>query len=187
MKELAIFCRWVASLTFALPALCCGAAANAEGKSASGTAGAPLMVGEAVAGVLGYARWPVVPAPLRVCVLGSSVHASMLSVYLLATFAGRDFELRVLDESAAVLAGCSALYVGTYSAAAWRQLTPQLTGLPLLTLCERSDACSNAGMFSLDIDSAGTTRFEVNLDAVARGRVRVHPQVLRLGQHEGPR
>lgn len=132
--------------------------------------------------MLGYASWPVVPTPMRLCVLGRSRHSDSLASHLATVYAGRDFELRVLDEASPRLDGCSALYVGAYDPQAWRALSPQLRDLPVLSICERSEGCATSGMFSLDIRADGATRFEVNLDAVARSRVRVRPQVLLLGK-----
>ena len=63
------------------------------------------------------------------------------------------------------------------------ELLPPLTGRAVLTVCERSPSCTAGGMVRLDIGpNGGPVRFEVNLDAVARSVVRIHPQVLRLGR-----
>ena len=182
VKELAIFSRRVATLTVAILCLPWLPPARAAADAASAPPRASLSVGEAVAGMLGYARWPEAPTPLRLCLLGGIDNLTPLTTHLTSAYTGYDFELRVLGDAAPQLAGCSALYVGTYDAAGWRHLAPHLSAQAVLTICERSDACSNVGMFSLEIAPDGSTRFEVNLDAVARSRVRVHPQVLRLGQ-----
>ncbi|MFG5408722.1 YfiR family protein [Piscinibacter sakaiensis] len=56
-----------------------------------------------------------------------------------------------------------------------------LAGRPVLTIGWTHAFCRDGGMFCLE-QGAGRTRFEVNLDAVERGRLRVHPQVLRLAR-----
>lgn len=137
----------------------------------------PLSVAEAVAGIVDYTRWPEPQVPLHLCFVGASEHRVAIAARLGAVAVASD-----LDESDPRLTDCGALYVGAYGAAAWRTLAPRLADIALLTLCERSEPCANAGMFALDIGVDGAVRFEVNLDAVGRSRVRIHPQVLMLGR-----
>lgn len=154
----------------------------------AGTAGAQppgggLDLRETVAGVLAYTRWPQQqPHPLRLCILGESPHAERLLDEGLPDI-GQPLVLRRLAHEHGLAAHCDALYLGSQALPPWRQLQPELAGQPVLTLCERSEACTAGGMVRLDVDAAGRqVRFEVNLDAVARGTVRIHPQVLRLGR-----
>ena len=58
----------------------------------------------------------------------------------------------------------------------------QLTGRPVLTMGEGAEFCSSGGLFCLVPRPAGHgLRVEVNLDAVARSGLHVHPQVLKIG------
>lgn len=144
---------------------------------------AGLGLRETVAGVLAYTRWPASPDPLRLCFLGQSPHADRLQQQGIALSSRAAVLLVRPDPDQPIPAQCDALYIGALDAAQWPALTESLAGQPVLTLCERSTPCLAGGMVRLDIDAAGDhVRFEVNLDAVARGSVRIHPQVLRLGR-----
>ncbi|WP_326541341.1 YfiR family protein [Pseudorhodoferax sp.] len=147
--------------------------------------GEGLDLRETLAGVLAYTRWPVPPDPLRLCFAGTSPHAERLQQQGFSWSGSPPVLLRKLEPGVPVATQCDALYLGALGAAQWQQLTDELDGQPVLTLCERSTPCLASGMVRMDIDAAGRqVRFEINLDAVARGTVRIHPQVLRLG-HRG--
>lgn len=145
--------------------------------------GTGLDLRETLAGVLAYTRWPVAPQRLRLCVAGQSPHADWLLQQGPSWPGLPPLELHRLEPGQPVAEHCDALYVGMLDAAQWLQLTNGLSGQPVLTLCERSTPCTAGGMVRLDIDAdSRRTRFEINMDAVARGTVRIHPQVLRLGR-----
>lgn len=147
--------------------------------------GEGLDLRETLAGVLAYTRWPSPPDPLRLCFTGTSAHAERLQQQGFSWSGRPPVLLRQLEPGRPVAAQCDALYVGAVDAPQWQQLADELAGQPVLTLCERSTRCLAGGMVRLDIDAADRhVRFEINLDAVARGTVRIHPQVLRLG-HRG--
>lgn len=145
-----------------------------------------LDLRETVTRVLAYTRWPVPPDPLRVCFVGASPHAERLQQQGIA-WPGGPVLLRRLEAGQAVATQCDVLYIGALETPQWQQLAQELDGQPVLTLCERSTPCLASGMVRLDIEPAGhAVRFEINLDALARGKVRIHPQVLRLGQERKP-
>ena len=145
-----------------------------------------LDLRETVTRVLAYTRWPVPPDPLRVCFTGASPHAERLQQQGI-TWPGGPVLLRRPEADQAIAAQCDVLYIGALETAQWQQLAQELQGQPVLTLCERSTPCLANGMVRLDIEPAGqSVRFEINLDALARGKVRIHPQVLRLGQERKP-
>ncbi len=145
-----------------------------------------LDLRDTVARVLAYARWPVAPNPLRVCFIGASPHAERLQQQGISWPGGPVLLLRP-DAARPLAAQCDALYVGALDQSRWQTLAQELVDQPVLTLCERSTPCVAGGMVRLDIDPAGlAVRFEINLDALARGKVRIHPQVLRLGQERRP-
>lgn len=151
------------------------------GRSRGAEAG--LDVRETLIGILAYTRWPVEPKPLRLCVLGQSQQTAWLLHEGLTRPGYPPVQASRLDPDADLASRCDALYVGQLAAEAWRELLPRLTGRAVLTVCERSDPCTAGGMIRLDIDAKGDqVRFEVNLDAVARSIVRIHPQLLRLGR-----
>lgn len=166
---------------FALAAFMLPALASPDALARAG-----LGLRETVAGVLAYTRWPVTPDPLRLCFVGDSLHADRLQRQGIA-LSGRPPVLLLHPEPDQPLAAqCDAVYIGALDAAEWPALTQSLAAQPVLTLCERSTPCVAGGMVRLDIDATGEhVRFEINLDAVTRGGVRIHPQVLRLGRR-GP-
>jgi hypothetical protein len=144
---------------------------------------AALDVRETLMGIIAYTRWPVEPQPLRLCVLGQGPQTVWLLQEALERPGHPPVQTRRPDPDTQIASHCDVLYVGDLPAEAWRELLPPLTGRAVLTVCERSPACTAGGMVRLDIGAkAGPVRFEVNLDAVARSVVRIHPQVLRLGR-----
>ncbi|HVR48843.1 MAG TPA: YfiR family protein [Pseudorhodoferax sp.] len=160
----------------ALLAACLALPAGSQGDTG-------LDLRETLAGVLAYTRWPVTPQRLRLCVAGHSPHAERLLQQGLSWPGLPPLDLRRVEPGQAIAEQCDALYVGLLDAPQWLQLTSGLTGQPVLTLCERSTPCTAGGMVRLDIDAdSQRVRFEINMDAVARGTVRIHPQVLRLGR-----
>jgi hypothetical protein len=144
---------------------------------------AGLDVRETLMGIIAYTRWPVEPQPLRLCVLGQGPQTAWLLQEGLERPGYPTVQTRRPEPDAHIASHCDALYVGELPEQAWRELLPPLTGRAVLTVCERSPSCTAGGMVRLDIGAKGApVRFEVNLDAVARSVVRIHPQVLRLGR-----
>ena len=142
-----------------------------------------LALEQALVGIFGYTRWPTPPPTLRLCVVGSSPHATRLLQRGMPRLADMPpITVRGLEPGAAVAEECDAVYVGQLEDSAWRRMLPALQGRPVLTICERSPVCAAGGMLCLDIDHNGHVQFEINLDSVARSTVRVHPQVLQLGR-----
>lgn len=167
------------ALQHAVVALCAGAGlACAAPLLPMGRLGMP----DTLVGILSYARWPHESAPLRLCVVGRSVHAERFLKEGLEGLAQRPIVAQRLALEVEAATQCDALYLGHLDDAAWRRLLPPLAGQAVLTVCERSSACAAGGMVSLDISDTNNVQFEVNLDAVARGGVRLNPQVLRLGR-----
>lgn len=149
---------------------------------------AGLDLRETLAGILAYTRWPVEPDPLRLCVMGQSPHADNLLQHGLTLTAARPVVVRRPLPDTAVTGQCDAVYVATLDASSWQTLLSDLAGRPVLTVCERSELCTAGGMVRLHIDPPEhQVRFEVNLDAVARSTVRIHPLVLKLGRRSAPR
>jgi hypothetical protein len=137
---------------------------------------------ETVRGILGYARWPTEPNPIRVCVLGNNLPATKLLASGMADLGERKLTVLQPDTEVGLAQRCDALFVAANSPLPWRKVFEQVNGQPVLTLCERSPACVTGSMFNLDISPQDHVQFEVDIDAVARSGVRVNPQVLRLGR-----
>lgn len=164
-------------LLLALGLLCGPACAWAQ------TTGAGLDLRETLLGIMAYTRWPVAPQPVRLCVMGSGAHAEGLLREGLTRAGPLSVVVLTPWPQTSIATQCDALYVGTLDAIPWSHLRPQLAGHAVLTMCEQSDACAAAGMVRLHIaPPLRQVRFEVNLDAVARSTLRIHPQVLKLGR-----
>lgn len=137
-----------------------------------------------VHGILGYARWPEAREHLQLCVVGPTQYADVL----LASQAAEDQRpvttQRLLIDAAELESLCDAVYMGILDKAQRQQLLARMTGKPILSISESGAACSDGSLFCLRIADESVS-FAVNLDAVARSGIRVHPQVLRLGNRGG--
>lgn len=138
-------------------------------------------VRQAVEGILAYSRWPQPREQIALCITGPTQYADRL----LAGVARDDripvTSRRLLLESTELEATCDALYIGILDSESRQRLLERLTGKPILTISESADACSDGSLFCLDIESTRVS-FAVNLDAVSRSGLRIHPQVLKLGR-----
>jgi hypothetical protein len=140
---------------------------------------------DTVLGILRYARWPQDPPTVRLCLLDDSPRADALEGTWTAGPAERGVQARRLRPGEAPAAHCDALYIGAPVDVRWRDVRAGLRDAAVLTIGEQPLACSVGIMFCLGAADERGLRFEVNLDAVVRSGVKVHPQVLRLGQRSG--
>jgi hypothetical protein len=139
-------------------------------------------VGNTLVGIISYARWPGDPGTIRLCLVGPTAHVDEIASAIEQSTLKRPLQLVRRTAEQVTPEGCEAVYIGNIGDAAWRKLSARITSHPVLTISERGDACVQGSMFCLDMKPGGSTRFEVNLDSIARSGVRVHPQVLRLGR-----
>lgn len=141
-----------------------------------------MAVSQILNGILSYARWPagaLEADTLRLCVIGATRHAEFLG-YHSAVIDGR--RIVVERKLPAELPGtCNALYTGTLDNLERDTLVRNVVGKPVLVISERVESCSVASMFCLTAMDKRVT-FEINLDAVARGGIRIHPSVLKLAR-----
>ncbi len=139
-------------------------------------------VAELILGIIHFTRWPDDQNELQLCILGQTDHADLLSNNQLAV--GKFVvDGRVVEESEVFqqLNSCQVFFFGKMSLDNTHQLYTQLYSNPVLTIDEMNDACRVGGMFCLHYYD-NKLGFKVNLDAIGRSQVRVHPGVLRLGQ-----
>lgn len=159
--------------------------------SPTGSSALRLTVVDAVLGILAHTRWPQrrpspsAPQqplqPLQLCVNERSSSVLELRSLHESVPSGRLAPVRLVDLADALPIDCDAVYLGAGPAAA--EPLAQLTGRPVLTIGEGAEFCSSGGLFCLVPRPGGTgLRVEVNLDAVARSGLHVHPQVLKIGQ-----
>jgi hypothetical protein len=140
-------------------------------------------VTQVVLGILSYARWPVEPAQLRLCVVGPTEYTDNL-VKGSTQATGRPVTVRrLLADNPAIVSECDAVYIGKLTADERSRLFASLIGQPVLSISESSDQCTVGSLFCLRV-SDDQVSFEVNLDSVARSGVRIHPSVLQLSRRK---
>jgi hypothetical protein len=140
-------------------------------------------VTQVVLGILSYARWPVEPAQLRLCVVGPTEYTDDL-VKGSTQATGRPVTVtRLLADNPAIASECDAVYIGKLTADERSRLFTSLIARPVLSISEGSDQCTVGSLFCLRV-SDNQVSFEVNLDSVARSGVRIHPSVLQLSRRK---
>ncbi|WPN75447.1 YfiR family protein [Pseudomonas germanica] len=140
-------------------------------------------VTQVVLGILSYARWPVEPAQLRLCIVGPTEYTDDL-VKGTTQATGRPVTVRrLLADNPAIISECDAVYIGKLTTDERARLFSSLIGHPVLSISEGGDQCTVGSLFCLRIGDEQVS-FEVNLDSVARSGVRIHPSVLQLSRRK---
>lgn len=142
-------------------------------------------VTQVVLGILSYARWPVEPAQLRLCIIGPTQYTDDL-VKGTTQATGRPVVVqRLLADHPDIVNACDAVYIGKLTADERGRLFASLIGHPVLSISEGGDQCTVGSLFCLRV-ADDQVSFEVNLDSVARSGVRIHPSVLQLSRRRAP-
>ena len=146
-----------------------------------GSSALRLTVEDAVLGILAHTRWPQRrPQALQLCIHERGSHAPDLRSLHESLPPGRLQPVRVVDVAAPLPLDCDAVYLGAGPVAV--EPLAQLSGRPVLTIGEGAEFCSSGALFCLLPRPGGLgLRVEVNLDAVARSGLHVHPQALKIG------
>lgn len=140
-------------------------------------------VTQVVLGILSYARWPVEPAQLRLCIVGPTEYTDDL-VKGTTQATGRPVAVRrLLADNPAIVSECDAVYIGKLTTDERSRLFTSLIGHPVLSISEGGDQCTVGSLFCLRVGDQQVS-FEVNLDSVARSGVRIHPSVLQLSRRK---
>ncbi|BCZ83167.1 hypothetical protein PTKU64_68420 [Paraburkholderia terrae] len=137
-------------------------------------------VRQAVLGIVSFTRWPTPPTRLRMCVTGRPDYAHGLVDTLQVGSTPLDVQ-RIGFGDPAIGTRCDVVYFGNLSDDEREQIRAAVVGHPVLTISEHNPSCAVGSMFCLNVDGERVT-FEINLDAVARSGVRVHPNVLKLAR-----
>lgn len=138
-------------------------------------------VTQVVLGILSYARWPVEPGQLRLCLVGPTEYADDL-VKGTTQHSGRPVLVRrLLADDPRISNECDAVYLGQLSADERSRVFSAINGHPVLSISEANDPCTVGSVFCLRV-SDRQVAFDVNLDSVARSGVRIHPSVLQLSR-----
>lgn len=142
-------------------------------------------VTQVVLGILSYARWPVEPAQLRLCIVGPTQYTDDL-VKGTTQATGRPVVVqRLLADHPDIANACDAVYIGQLASDERSRLFASLIGHPVLSISEGGDQCTVGSLFCLRVADEQVS-FEVNLDSVARSGVRIHPSVLQLSRRRAP-
>ena len=142
-------------------------------------------VTQVVLGILSYARWPVEPTQLRLCIVGPTQYTDDL-VKGTTQATGRPVLVqRLLADNPDIVNACDAVYIGELNADERSRLFASLMGHPVLSISEGGDQCTVGSLFCLRVGDEQVS-FEVNLDSVARSGVRIHPSVLQLSRRLAP-
>ncbi|SNS73559.1 YfiR family protein [Sphingopyxis indica] len=138
-------------------------------------------VNRMVGGIISYVGWPGRRAgdSLTLCQVGTPRLASSLAPDIPGD---RPLSLRKTSAGAVIAnGGCDILYLGRLSSADRMRLVQWVRARPVLTITDDDPACLYGAMFCLAHREAGLS-FSVNLDAIARGPLRVDPRVLQIGR-----
>ncbi|MCA8252380.1 YfiR family protein [Burkholderia sp. AU31624] len=140
-------------------------------------------VRQVVLGIVSFTRWPTTPVRLHLCVTGRPDYARGLTDTLQAGSTLLDVQRVRFDDPALGMA-CDIVYLGNLGADERARVRAAVAGHPVLTISEHDPSCTAGGMFCLNVDGERVS-FDINLDAVARSGVRVHPNVLNLARRPG--
>lgn len=142
-------------------------------------------VTQVVLGILSYARWPVEPAQLRLCIVGPTQYTDDLIKGTTQATGRPVLVQRLLADHPDIVNACNAVYIGKLSGDERNKLFASLIGHPVLSISEGGDQCTVGSLFCLRVGDEQVS-FEVNLDSVARSGVRIHPSVLQLSRRRAP-
>lgn len=138
-------------------------------------------VTQVVLGILSYARWPIEPAQMQLCVVGPTEYTDDL-LQGATQSSGRQVQVRrMLVSNPAIARECNAVYLGKLSTTERSDVFDSLNGHAILSISEYGNQCTVGSLFCLRVTDDQVS-FEVNLDSVARSGVRIHPNVLQLSR-----
>jgi len=151
--------------------------------SAAPDARRPAEVAQVLFGIISYVRWPVARPEVRVCMVGAPHYGSAI-VDKPASSLGQRIRVKAQPVAGAVNE-CDVVYMGSQPDSERDQLLAQIIGKPILSVSEPGSACPVGTMFCLRLTEA-QIGFDVNLDAIARSGLRVHPNALQIARRKGP-
>ncbi|MGK5033269.1 YfiR family protein [Janthinobacterium sp. MDT1-19] len=143
----------------------------------------PAEVAQVLFGIISYVRWPVVRQEVRVCMLGAPRYGAAI-VDTPASSLGQRIRVKIPAAPAAV-SECDVVYLGSLPEGEREHLLAQIIGKPILSVAEPGTSCTVGTMFCLRLSEA-QIGFDVNLDAIARSGLRVHPNALQIARRKAP-
>ena len=166
--------------------LACGALAPCAAWAQTGAAAdarRPAEVAQVLFGIISYVRWPVARQEVRVCMLGAPRYGAAI-VDKPASSLGQRIRVK-LPAMASAASECDVVYMGSLPEGEREHLLAQIIGKPILSVAEPGTSCAVGTMFCLRLNEA-QIGFDVNLDAIARSGLRVHPNALQIARRKGP-
>lgn len=143
----------------------------------------PAEVAQVLFGIISYVRWPVARQEVRVCMLGAPRYGAAIVDTPASSLSQR---IRVKSPAMASAASeCDVVYLGSLPESEREHLLAQIIGKPILSVAEPGTSCTVGTMFCLRLTEA-QIGFDVNLDAIARSGLRVHPNALQIARRKGP-
>ncbi|SDA71140.1 MULTISPECIES: YfiR family protein [unclassified Janthinobacterium] len=140
-------------------------------------------VAQVLFGIISYVRWPVNRPEVRVCKVGATrLDAAIVDTP--ASSAGQRIRVKI-QSALGPVSECDVVYMGHLPDSEREQLLAQVIGKPILSVSEPGTACPVGTMFCLRLLDA-QIGFDVNLDAIARSGLRVHPNALQIARRKGP-
>lgn len=156
------------------------AAATPAGPTGPAFSSHDANVRQVVLGIVSFTRWPTTPVHLHLCVTGRPDYAGDLTDTMQAGSTVLDVQRVRFDDPSLGIA-CDVVYLGALGNDERMRVKTVLAGHPVLTIAEHDPSCTAGSMFCLTVEGEHVT-FDINLDAVARSGVRVHPSVLNLAR-----
>ena len=143
----------------------------------------PAEVAQVLFGIVSYVRWPVARQEVRVCMLGAPRYGAAI-VDTPASNLGQRIRVKI-PAVANTASECDVVYMGSLPENEREHLLAQIIGKPVLSVAEPGTSCTVGTMFCLRLNEA-QIGFDVNLDAIARSGLRVHPNALQIARRKGP-
>lgn len=166
--------------------LACGALAPCAAWAQTGAAAdarRPAEVAQVLFGIISYVRWPVARQEVRVCMLGAPRYGAAI-VDTPASSLNQRIRVKI-PAIASAASECDVVYMGSLPEGEREHLLAQIIGKPILSVAEAGTPCTVGTMFCLRVNEA-QIGFDVNLDAIARSGLRVHPNALQIARRKGP-
>jgi hypothetical protein len=119
--------------------------------------------------------------PMRICVIGQdTLDKSLEQTVNGRTVLGRPFVITDISDIRQT-ADCQMLFVGSSEQKRLKAILAAIRSPGILTVGEADDFASQGGIVNFKVD-AGRVRFEINVDAAARAKLRISSKVLNLAQ-----
>jgi hypothetical protein len=127
-----------------------------------------------------YVEWPDNPAKATICLFGRDVLSAALAGYEGRTVGGRELVVRRIS-SHDQLGECQLVFVPDIEEARIAAILRWTEGLPILTVSDAEFFARQGGGIALVREDA-RLRFDVNLDALQRARLKAASPMLRLAR-----